>query len=102
VLPSLIEGFALPVLEAMARDVPVACSNRPALPEVVGEAAILFDPEDQSAVTAATRRLLTDDDLRSRLVGLGRERVRLFPWERTAEATVASYRRAVEARATSP
>ena len=102
VLPSLIEGFGLPVLEAMARDVPVACSNRPALPEVVGEAAILFDPEDQSAVTAATRRLLTDDDLRSRLVGLGRERVRLFPWERTAEATVASYRRAVEARATSP
>jgi len=102
VLPSLIEGFGLPVLEAMARDVPVACSNRPALPEVVGEAAILFDPEDQSAVTAATRRLLTDDDLRARLVGLGRERVRLFPWERTAEATVASYRRAVEARATSP
>lgn len=101
VLPSLIEGFGLPVLEAMARDLPVACSNRPALPEVVGEAAVLFDPEDQSAVTAATRRLLTDDDLRSRLVGLGRERVRLFPWERTAEATVASYRRAVEARATS-
>ncbi len=101
VLPSLIEGFGLPVLEAMARDVPVACSNRPALPEVVGKAAVLFDPEDQSAVTAATRRLLTDDDLRSRLVGLGRERVRLFPWERTAEATVASYRRAVEARATS-
>ena len=101
VLPSLIEGFGLPVLEAMARDVPVACSNRPALPEVVGDAAVLFDPEDQSAVTAAINRLLTDNDLRSRLVALGRERVRLFPWERTAEATVASYRRAVEARAKS-
>jgi glycosyltransferase involved in cell wall biosynthesis len=99
VLPSLIEGFGLPVLEAMARDVPVACSNRPALPEVVGEAAVLFGPEDQSAVTAAIRRLLTDDSLRSRLVALGRERVRLFTWERTAEATVASYRRAIEAHA---
>jgi glycosyltransferase involved in cell wall biosynthesis len=98
VLPSLIEGFGLPVLEAMARDLPVACSSRPSLPEVVGDAALLFDPEDQAAVSAAVRRLLTDDALRSDLVARGRERVRLFTWERTAEATLASYRRAVEAR----
>jgi glycosyltransferase involved in cell wall biosynthesis len=100
VLPSLIEGFGLPVLEAMARDVPVACSNRPALPEVVGEAALLFDPEDQSAITQAIQSLLTDGYLRSQLVARGRERVQLFPWKRTAEATLASYRRAVEARVT--
>ena len=98
VLPSLIEGFGLPVLEAMARDVPVACSNRPALPEVVGEAALLFDPEDQSAIADAIKSLLTDEDVRSQLVARGRERVQLFPWERTAEATLASYRRAVETR----
>ena len=98
VLPSLIEGFGLPVLEAMARDVPVACSNRPSLPEVTGEAALLFDPEDQTAVSTALRSLLTDDALRSELVARGRERVRLYTWERTAEATLASYRRAVEAR----
>jgi glycosyltransferase involved in cell wall biosynthesis len=96
VLPSLIEGFGLPVLEAMARDVPVACSNRPALPEVAGDAALLFDPEDQCEVTSAVRRLLGDEELRAQLVASGRERVRLFPWERTAEATLASYRRALE------
>jgi glycosyltransferase involved in cell wall biosynthesis len=97
VLPSLIEGFGLPVLEAMARDLPVACSNRPALPEVAGDAALLFDPEDQPAIASALRRLLGDQELRSQLVVRGRERVRLFPWERTAEETLASYRRAVEA-----
>jgi glycosyltransferase involved in cell wall biosynthesis len=98
VLPSLIEGFGLPVLEAMARDLPVACSTRPSLPEVVGEAALLFDPEDQEAISRAVRRLLTDEGLRATLVERGRERVRLFTWQRTAEATLASYRRAVDAR----
>jgi glycosyltransferase involved in cell wall biosynthesis len=96
VLPSLIEGFGLPVLEAMARGVPVACSDRPALPEVAGDAALLFDPTDQSAVTAAVRRLLTDAELRKELSSRGLERAKHFSWRRTAELTLASYRRAVE------
>jgi glycosyltransferase involved in cell wall biosynthesis len=100
VLPSLIEGFGLPVLEAMARGVAIACSDRPSLPEVAGNAALLFDPEDQQAVTNAIRRLLDDRELAARLVERGRERVRLYTWERTAEATLASYRRAVEQKAT--
>jgi glycosyltransferase involved in cell wall biosynthesis len=95
VLPSLIEGFGLPVLEAMARGVPVACSDRPALPEVVGDAALLFDPTDQAAVTDAIRRLLMDADLRESLAARGLERARLFSWRRTAEETLASYRRAI-------
>jgi glycosyltransferase involved in cell wall biosynthesis len=95
VLPSLIEGFGLPVLEAMARGVPVACSNRPALPEVAGDAALLFDPTDQAAVTDAVRTLLTDADLRETLVAKGRRRASLFSWRRTADETLASYRRAV-------
>ena len=95
VLPSLIEGFGLPVLEAMARGVPVACSDRPALPEVAGDAALLFDPTDQAAVTDAVRRLIRDAELRESLSARGFERARQFSWRRTAETTVASYRRAV-------
>jgi glycosyltransferase involved in cell wall biosynthesis len=95
VLPSLIEGFGLPVLEAMARGVPVACSDRPALPEVVGDAALLFDPTDQAAVTGAVRRLLGDAELRQSLAVRGRERARQFSWKRTAAETLASYRKAL-------
>ncbi len=80
VLPSLIEGFGLPVLEAMARGVPVACSNRPALPEVAGDAALLFDPEDQQAVTEAIRRLLGDEELARTLAERGRRRAEAFSW----------------------
>ena len=101
VLPSLIEGFGLPVLEAMARDVPVACSNRTAMAEVAGDAALLFDPDDQQAVTESIRRLLRDRELASSLVQRGRERVRMFTWERTAAASFASYRRAVAAKRSS-
>jgi glycosyltransferase involved in cell wall biosynthesis len=95
VLPSLIEGFGLPVLEAMARGVPVACSDRPALPEVAGDAALLFDPTDQHAVTDAVRRLLGDAELREQLSARGLERVKHFTWRRTAELTLESYRRAI-------
>lgn len=98
VLPSRIEGFGLPVLEAMARDVPVACSNRPALPEVAGDAALFFDPSDQTALAEAIRRLLRDRGLAAELVERGRARCRMFTWQRTAEATLASYRRAIEGR----
>ncbi len=99
VLPSLIEGFGLPVLEAMARDVPVACSDRTAMAEVAGDAALFFDPEDQQAVTEAIRRLLDDRELAAQLVERGRERVRLYSWDRTAEATLESYRHAVAQKA---
>jgi glycosyltransferase involved in cell wall biosynthesis len=94
-LPSLVEGFGLPVLEAMARGVPVACSNRPSLPEVAGDAALLFDPLDQQGVTEAIRRLLRDDTLRAEMADRGRERARLFSWRKTAEKTLATYRRAI-------
>lgn len=102
VLPSLIEGFGLPLLEAMARGVPVACSNVSALQEVAGGAALLFDPERQEEVTAAVRRLLEDGALADRLVARGRERVAAYTWKRTGEASLAGYRRAIAARGRRP
>jgi glycosyltransferase involved in cell wall biosynthesis len=94
-LPSRLEGFGLPVLEAMGRGVPVACSDRSALPEVAGDAALLFDPDDADAVAAAVARLIDDESLRRDLVARGHERAARFTWKATADATVDAYRRAL-------
>jgi glycosyltransferase involved in cell wall biosynthesis len=98
VLPSFEEGFGLPILEAMARDVPVACSNCSSLPEVAGDAALLFDPRSPEQIAAAIDRLLVDEELRGTLVERGRVRCEQFAWRATARATLASYRRAISDR----
>jgi glycosyltransferase involved in cell wall biosynthesis len=95
VFPSLYEGFGLPVLEAMARGLPVACSNRSSLPEIAGTAALMFDPEDIHGIRTATERLLAEPALRDRLREAGRSQAAKFTWARTAELTVESYRRAL-------
>lgn len=95
VMPSLYEGFGLPILEAMACGVPVVCSDTSSLPEVAGQAALLVDPEDVDGWVKALRRIFTDATLRQTLVQRGFERVASFSWRQVAETTLEVYRRIV-------
>jgi glycosyltransferase involved in cell wall biosynthesis len=95
VFPSLYEGFGLPVLEAMTRGVPVACSNRGALGEVANNAALLFDPGEPRAIAEALEKLLVDEAERERLISLGYENAARFSWAETARKTLVSYESAL-------
>jgi glycosyltransferase involved in cell wall biosynthesis len=93
--PSLNEGFGLPLLEAMGRELPVVTSSVSSLPEVAGDAALLVDPKSVEEIADAISRVLSDGQLRERLVAAGRRRLELFSWSRTAQQTLASWRRAM-------
>jgi len=97
VLPTLHEGFGLPVLEAMARSVPVVCSDIPALREVAGSAALYFDPRAPAEIAARITEVIADTGLAERMRELGRARAEGFSWSVAAGGTLASYRRALEA-----
>jgi glycosyltransferase involved in cell wall biosynthesis len=92
VYPSLYEGFGIPPLEAMACGAPVVASNRSSLPEVVGDAGLLFDPEKTSDLTDIL--LLLNDSLsqREQLIAKGRQRAKVFSWEKTVAQTMEVYR----------
>lgn len=94
VLASLHEGFGLPVVEAMARSLPVSCSDIPALREVAGEAALYFDPREPREIAVKLSELLADGALARHLAERGLARAAQFSWSAAAEGTLASYRRA--------
>ena len=90
--PSLDEGFGMPLLEAMAAGTPIVTSNRSALPEVAGDAALLVDPEDTNALAEALRQLTGDVELREELARRGRARVQTFTWDKAVGETWDVYR----------
>ncbi|MBI3300012.1 MAG: glycosyltransferase family 4 protein [Elusimicrobia bacterium] len=91
VFPSTSEGFGIPVIEAMSMGKPVSASTACSLPEVVGDAGLLFDPLDEEAMTAAMLENLDDEGTRRRLVALGLARAARFTWTEAARATRAVY-----------
>ncbi len=99
VFPSLIEGFGLPVLEAMAHSVPVVVSNRTSLPEVVGDAGIVLDPTDEGAWAETIIRILEDEALYLDLARRSKKRSGEFSWSRTAEITLECFHTVYESHA---
>lgn len=93
IYPSLYEGFGLPILEAMACDCPVLCSNTSSMPEVAGRAALLFDPLSKNELTACMEQVVYSASTRERLISAGRQRITHFSWRRCAEETVKVYNR---------
>ena len=92
IFPSLYEGFGLPPLEAMAHGTPVVTSNMSSLPEVVGNAAVLVNPENVFEIMRATHRVLVDSTLREKLKVRGYERAKHFSWDESARRILKVYR----------
>ncbi|MFQ6101414.1 MAG: glycosyltransferase family 4 protein [Anaerolineae bacterium] len=90
--PSFYEGFGLPALEAMACGAPVVVADRASLPEVVGEAGLLVNPDDPEDIARALTRVLTEEPLREQMRKLGLDQAARFTWEETARGTLAVYR----------
>lgn len=100
VFPSLCEGFGLPPLEAMCRDLPVAAAKASSLPEILGDAALWFDPNDAGAIATAMGRLADDADLRRDLIERGRQQAAKYDWRRCARLTLDVFKNALKNRST--
>jgi len=97
-MPSLYEGFGLPILEAFQCGIPVVTANVSSLPEVAGDAALMVDPYDQEALAYAIHRLASDEALRADLTRRGLERAKQFTWESSARNLYEVYARVIGIR----
>ena len=93
VFPSLYEGFGLPPLEAMSHSCPVVSSNQASLPEVIGDAALYFDPYNQADMLSKLEFLFENEDYRQQLIARGLKRVNVFSWQKCARQTLEIYRK---------
>jgi len=91
IYPSLYEGFGFPLLEAMEAGCPIAASNRGSIPEVMGQAGIVFDPRDESSIADAINKLAYDEILRNNVINKGFSRVKEFSWAKTVKETYEAY-----------
>ncbi|MBN2365587.1 MAG: glycosyltransferase family 1 protein [Calditrichaeota bacterium] len=96
VFPSLYEGFGIPVLEAFGCNCPAILSNSSSLPEIAGDAALYFDPEDENSIREIVSHLIDNENLRKQLIERGSERVREFSWKKTALKTATLYEKVLE------
>ena len=94
--PSLFEGFGIPVAESLAAGIPTACSDIEPLRDICGDAALRFDPLDETALYEAIRRVALDEPLRARLVDAGPQRVSAYTWQRTSQLTLQVLERVVQ------
>ncbi len=98
VVPSLMEGFGLPLLEAMSLSCPVVCSDTPALKEIGGDAVIFFNPKDPKDIVRAVERVFKNQKIREDLIKKGRARSKQFTWEECVDKTLEVYESSVGIR----
>jgi len=95
IYPSKYEGFGIPILESFSQECPFLCSKTSSLPEVAGDAAIFFDPNDLSSISSSIEKIISSKDLRLSLIKKGNERLQMFSWNKCALETLNVYKKIV-------
>ncbi|QGY44446.1 glycosyltransferase [Maribellus comscasis] len=95
VFPSLYEGFGMPILEAFSNNCPVVLSNRSCFPEIAGDSAVYFEPDDTDSILSSVKELIENESKRNEIVEKGKNRLKIFSWEKAAAETLEVYKRII-------